>query len=116
MVHVFIVRQLVYHHRLHERKRQPLARVGVFEHQFDFFARVEVAAPELAVGGEFDEGGHVEVLRAHDGEDDGGDALEEVLGDVGIGGGDGRDEGDVGVGGAPADVNTWEGLEGLETG
>lgn len=84
------------------------AAVAGAEDELDDLAIVEVAANELGVGLVFLEGHDGEVVGDHDGLADGGDALEEVLGEGGGGAGEGLDEGDTGVWVLVASVETLD--------
>ncbi len=83
----------MHHDHLHVAERQPLlAGAGGFEHQLDDLAGVEVAADEFGVGGVLFEGHDGDVVGAHEGVDDGGDAGEEVVGKGFVGAAEGFDE------------------------
>lgn len=103
------MRQLVHHHHLHAAEAEPVpVAVAGAEDELDDLAVVEVAADELGVGLVFLEGRDGEVVGGHDGLADGGNALEEVLGEGGGGAGEGLDEGDTGVGVLVASVETLD--------
>ena len=75
-----------------------MARPWCFEYELDDFPGVEVAAHEFGIGLVFFQGHDRDMRICHDGFADGGEALEEVLGEDGGGARERLDEDDAVVG------------------